>query len=365
MGRVASIVVLWFSSATAAEVPLLLVQPPGAEAARLLDAEALHLALALEIPPEALRVRLFETAPDADPRRSLPSATREHGARVALGIELVPPEDCPAPHRLRLILYDARAERLLERELCPGAARGSMLARAVALSVADVLREGWLEGIRIGERPPPPRNERISPPPDDGPARAVPAPAAIPPPATGRCGIRLRLEAGVAFSSQPAWENPGLGPMLRLWLRLSDRFSAGIAFAASREQTLERASLLATWSSWPLALQFRLRLGGERLAIFWQSGVFLAFTNLTAMLVEESQPRLVRRLDPGLSSHATLLIHLRPGLSLGLEAGPAVYLLRQRYQWGEGQNRKTVLSMAPVALEVGVFLSASVGEEAP
>lgn len=365
MGRVVIIAVLWFAAAApAAEAPLLLVQAPGPEVAQLLDGESLCLALALEIPPEALRIRLLEGTPAADVRRVPAAVLEEHGARAALGIEAAPAAECAAPHRLRLILFDARSSRLLERELCPGAARGAMLARALALAVADVLREGWLEGVRIGERRPPLPEDPAPPARDAGAPGSTPPPAAPKPPAD-RGGSRWTLEAGLAFSSQPAWENPGLGPLLRLWWRLSGRFSVGIAFAASREHALERPGLLATWSSWPLSLQFRLRLGTERLALFWQGGFFLAFTDLSAMLVEESQPRLVRRLDPGFSSHATLLVRLRPGLSLGLEAGPAVYLLRQRYQWGEGQNHATVLSMAPVALEAGLFLSASLGEEAP
>jgi hypothetical protein len=356
---------LTLSIVATAEAPLLLLQGPDGPVAELLDAESLRAALELEIPADSLRIRLDEPRPAADLRRYLSAVAEKTGARAALAIEAAPAKDCFAPCRLRLLLYDSASGRLLERELCPGASRGPLLARAVALSVADVLRQGWLEGVRIGERRPP-IPER-----DGAPSPGAQATASEPPPAvpgTGRSApvlSRWRLEAGAAFSSQPAWEDPGLGPMVRLWLLLSDRFWAGLSFAASRERTMERPGLLATWSSWPLSLQFRLRLGGQRLKLFWQGGFFLAFTDLSAMLVEESQPRLARRRDPGFSSHAAVLIRLWPGLWLGLEAGPALYLLRQRYSWGDGENRGAVLSMTPVALEAGLFLSAGAGEEAP
>ncbi len=282
----------------------------------------------------------------------------EIGASAVVWGELIPPRDCLASRVIRLWILDLKTQGLIRREICPSQVSAEDLARVVALAVSNALKDGAVEGIHV----PISKSKRI----EKKKARHVDRKICnenkpcICPPEKADCnhsyGSRLNILVGGFFSSHPNWINSGLGLEAGLEWSATDWFGIGLTLAAVRGRRIDVGDVNALFTSWPVSVYGKFFWGNESAKWGLVLGGELALSRLDVLIERLDSVKSVDRVNPVVFAGLALRIRMGEMVLLELDAGPAVFLRRQKYNYTTPEGSKTVLQMQSISLEAGLNL---------
>jgi len=188
---------------------------------------------------------------------------KELRARMVIWGELQPPGRCRAPRVVRLNILDLKADILLQRELCPGRFFPRQYAQAV-FKLTELTKKR------------PRRFARSKACPEPKPCPAPECPRSAPEPGPGRA--RILLAAGALVTSHPRWDSAGVGVAIELIYSPRAWLETGLGVQAVWSRRIDE--LLADYSSWPVNLWGRLKLGESPLEGLLDLGLQATFTRL-------------------------------------------------------------------------------------
>jgi hypothetical protein len=166
----------------------------------------------------------------------------------------------------------------------------------------------------------------------------------------------LFILVGPQLTSHPRWSAMGLGAEAGLSWAPEPWLELGVGLQALRGRTLVAQDVRALYTSWPLLVWLGLRLRTGDLELGLSLGGQLAWTRLDVLLERLETSTSIQRINPVVYARAAIRYWTPWGFGLQLQAGPAVFLRRQRYTYGTSLGTETVLRMQTVSLEAGVQL---------
>jgi len=300
----------------------------------------------------------------------------ERGAAVVVWGELRPPSFCAAARTVRIRILDTGTGTILDRDLCPAGTTSDNLSRAIAVATVHALRSGLVESLGFikdresvsrmaagiptraerRRRCPPPR--KCKPCPRPAPCPPCRCPSQTPCPEPGRS--RWFLAAGPLVTSHPRWSALGVGAALELSWSPWSWFETGLGILTTRGRLINGRELRALYTSWPVLLWARLRLGCARLEGTLDLGATVAWTRLEALLERFAQVRAFDRINPAVFSRLGLRWWIDGGFGLHALLGGTLYLRRQQYTYGVLGQADGVLTMQLASMETMLLLSVAI-----
>lgn len=304
------------------------------------------------------------------------SRADERGVVAVVWGELRPPSFCAAARTVRIRILDTATGTILDRDLCPAGTSSEALSRAIAVATVHALRSGLIESLGFIDQPggnsrlaadipAGPGKRRTCPP----PPKCAPCPEAAPcppcrcpsqPPCPVPARSKWTLAAGPLVTSHPRWSALGTGAALELSWSPWSWFETGLGMQATRGRMVGEQELRALYTSWPVMLWGRFRLGSAWLEGTLDVGAMVAWTRLDALLVRFEQVRTFERLNPAVFSRSGLRWWITGSVGLHALLGGTLYLRRQQYTYGVLGQAGGILTMEIASMEAMLLLSVAI-----